>query len=82
MVPRPRAGDVEQMPLGVVDVLEIRLVSDVFDPGLQRDHFIVTGSDDDGVAREFSDWGDAGGRFSLADDGVREARDCARQSLG
>ena len=36
----------------------------------------------DGVAKEFSDWGDAGGRFSLAADGVRESRDCARQSLG
>lgn len=31
----------------------------------------------DALAAEFSDWGDAGGRFSGADDGVERAESCA-----
>lgn len=30
----------------------------------------------DGMAGQFSDYGDGGGRFSAADDGVSEAKDC------
>jgi hypothetical protein len=30
--PLPRAGDVKQMPFGVVDLLEIRFVRDRFNP--------------------------------------------------
>ena len=29
-----RAGDVEQVPLGAIDLLQIGVVSDAFDPGL------------------------------------------------
>lgn len=32
----------------------------------------------DGTAKEFSEWGDAGGRFSAFDDGAQESKDCVR----
>lgn len=35
----------------------------------------------DSVAKEFSDWGDAGGRFKPDDDGMAEARMCARKAV-
>jgi len=33
----------------------------------------------DSVAKEFSEWGDAGWRFKPDDDGMTEARECARK---
>ena len=42
-----RAGDVEEMPLGVVDVGEISVVRDGLDSFLERKHYIVAGHDDD-----------------------------------
>ncbi len=42
MIPRTSAGDIEQMPLGVIDLLQIGIVSNGFDTLLQRDDFVVT----------------------------------------
>jgi hypothetical protein len=41
VISRPSAGDVEQVPLGVVDFFEIRVVADRFDSFLGWDHFVV-----------------------------------------
>src|SRR5712671_380819 len=46
------AGNVEQVPLGVVGVFEVGVVGDVFDPRLQGHDFVVTGGDDDGAVFE------------------------------
>src|SRR5674476_205026 len=37
MVPRPRAGDVEQVAFGVVNLLQVSIVTDGFDALLQGD---------------------------------------------
>ena len=42
LVPCSGARDIEQMPLGVVHFLEVRIVCDGFDTLLERDHFVVT----------------------------------------
>ena len=49
MIPCAGAGDVKQVPLRVVDLFEIRVVRDRFDPLLQRNDLIVTGHHHDGT---------------------------------
>lgn len=46
MVPRSRAGYVEQVPLGVVDILEIRIVGYRLDAFLEWDDLIVARGND------------------------------------
>ena len=46
---RPRAGDVEQMALGVIDLLQIGVVADRLDALLQRNDLIVAGHDHHGA---------------------------------
>lgn len=41
------AGHIEEVTLGGVNFLEIRLVGDVFDAFLERNNFVVAGHDDD-----------------------------------
>jgi hypothetical protein len=43
MVPRTRAGNIEKMSLGIVDILQIGVVTDGFDALLQRRSRIGTG---------------------------------------
>ena len=58
------AGDVEEVALGVVDVLEVGGVGDGLDAGLERDDLVVAGGDDDGAELE------ALGEVHRADGGV------------
>jgi hypothetical protein len=37
------AGDVEQMALGVIDLLQVGIVANRFDPFLQRNYFVIAG---------------------------------------
>jgi hypothetical protein len=46
MVARTRAGDVEQVAFGVIDLLQVGIVSDRFDALLQGDDFIVAGQNE------------------------------------
>ena len=41
MIPGPGAGDVQKMPLRVVDFLKVGIVRDGFDALLQRHDFVV-----------------------------------------
>jgi Peptidase family M28 len=43
-----RASDVEQMALGVVDLLQVGLVAHALDPLLQRNDLVIAGHDGDG----------------------------------
>ena len=43
VVPGSSTGDVEQVPLGVVDLFQVGLVDDGLDTGLRGDNLIVTG---------------------------------------
>lgn len=43
MVSGTGAGDVEQMALGVIDLLQIRIVTDRLDTLLQGDYFVIAG---------------------------------------
>jgi hypothetical protein len=43
MVARTRAGDVEEVALGVIDLLQVGIVSDRFDALLQGDDLVVAG---------------------------------------
>ena len=43
MIARTSAGDVKQVPFRVVDLFQIRVVGDGFDPFLQGNDLIVTG---------------------------------------
>ena len=43
------AGDVEEMPFSVVDILQVRVISDRLDPLLKRNDLIVAGHDSDGA---------------------------------
>ena len=45
MIARPCAGDIQQMPFRVVDLFEIRIVGDRFNPLLQWNHLVVTSHD-------------------------------------
>src|SRR3990170_574850 len=47
MVPRTGAGDVEQVALGVIDFLQVRVVADCFDSLLQGYDLVVAGHHDD-----------------------------------
>ena len=47
MVPRTRAGYVKQVPLGIIDFLEIGVIAYGFDAFLQGNHLIIAGHDDD-----------------------------------
>jgi hypothetical protein len=47
MVPRTGAGDVKQVPLGIIDFLEIGVIAHGFDAFLQGNHLIIAGHDDD-----------------------------------
>ena len=49
VVPGAGAGDVEKMPLGVVDIFQVRVIRDRLDPLLKRNHLIVAGHDSDGA---------------------------------
>jgi hypothetical protein len=55
VVPRTGTGYVKQVALGIVDLLEIRVIGHCFDSLLQRDYFIVAGHDSDGP--EFEPFG-------------------------
>ena len=48
MVAGACAGDVQQVSLGVVDILEVGLVGDLHQARVQRDHVVVAGDDRDG----------------------------------
>ena len=41
MIPSSRAGDVEQMAFGIINLLQIRIVSHRFNPLLQRENLVV-----------------------------------------
>jgi hypothetical protein len=49
MVTCARAGDVEEMTLGVIDFLQICIIAHRFDSLLQRDDLIVASHDDDAL---------------------------------
>ena len=49
VVARAGAGDVEQVPLGVVDLLQVGVVADGLDALLQRNDLVVAGHHDDGA---------------------------------
>ncbi len=49
MIPSPRAGDVEQVPLGVIDFLQICIVPDGLNALLQRDDLVVARHHDYGA---------------------------------
>src|ERR1035438_9680732 len=49
MVPCTCAGNVEQLAFCVVNLFEIRVVRNRFDPLLQRNHLVVTRHYDDGA---------------------------------
>jgi len=55
MIPRPGAGDVEQVAFGVVDLFQVGVVGDGFDAFLEGDDFVVAGHDHDGA--EFETFG-------------------------
>jgi hypothetical protein len=46
VVARTRAGDVEQVASGVIDLLQVGIVSGRFDALVQGDDFIVAGQND------------------------------------
>src|ERR1700730_10043974 len=48
MIPSAGAGNVKQMPLGVVDLLQIGVIADRFDALLQGNYFVVAGHYDHG----------------------------------
>ena len=52
MVAGPGAGDVEQVALGGVDLVEFGLIADSFDSCLQRQHVVIAGGDDHGAKLE------------------------------
>ena len=58
------AGDVEEVAFGVVDLVEVGVVGDGFDAGLEGDDGVVAGEDGDGA--EFEAFGEVHG----ADGGV------------
>jgi len=43
MISRPGASDIRQLPFGIVDLFQIGIVGNAFDPFLQRDILVVTG---------------------------------------
>ena len=43
------AGDVEEMPFGVIDVFQVRVIGDRLDPLLKWNDLIVAGHDSDGA---------------------------------
>src|SRR3972149_6654585 len=45
VIPSPRAGDIEEVPLRLVDVLQVSVVRDGFDPRLQRHDLVITRHD-------------------------------------
>ena len=47
-----RAGDVEQVALGGVDLVEFGLIADSFDSCLRRQHLVIAGGDDHGAKLE------------------------------
>ena len=49
MISRARAGDVQELALRLVHVLEVCVVRDGFDALLLRQHFVITGSDNHGA---------------------------------
>jgi hypothetical protein len=49
MIPRAGAGDVEQVALGVIDLLQISVVTDRLDALLQGNDFVVAGHYDHGA---------------------------------
>ena len=49
MIPGPCTGNVEQMTLRVIHLLQIGVVAHRFDPFLQGDDFIIAGHHDDGA---------------------------------
>ncbi len=52
VIARPRAGDVQQVPLPFVDILEVCDVADGFEPRLKRDDLVVAGGDHNGAELE------------------------------
>jgi len=46
-ITRAGTGDVQQVPLGIVDFLEVGIVARGFDAFLRGDHFVVTRNDGD-----------------------------------
>ena len=60
MLPRPRAGDVEQSALGFVDVVQFRFVGCIGDPLVERQNAFVASHHDDGA--EFQSLCEAHGR--------------------
>ncbi len=48
MVEGARAGDVKQVPFGIVDFLKVGIVCNALDPFLKGNDFIVASHDDDG----------------------------------
>jgi len=48
-IPRPGAGDIEKVPLGVVDFFEIRHVSNALDSLLKGQYLVIAGHDHDGA---------------------------------
>lgn len=47
MVSRTRAGYVQKVPLGVVDIFEVCIVGDGLNAFLQGDYFVVLSSEGD-----------------------------------
>ena len=52
MVAGAGAGDVEQMTLGVVDLLQVGVIADCFDACLQRNDLVVASHDGHGAKFE------------------------------
>ena len=52
MVSGSGAGDIEELAFGVVNFLQVRVVSNGFDPLLKRDHLVVAGHDHHGAEFE------------------------------
>ena len=54
MIARPGAGDVQEVTLRGVDVLEVCHVADAFEPRLERDDLVVASGDHHGA--ELEEW--------------------------
>jgi len=52
VIPRSGTSDIEQMPLGVVDLLQVRVVRDRFDALLKRQNAVIAGHHHDGPKHE------------------------------
>ncbi len=45
MIPRPGTGHIQELTFGIVDVFQIRIVSDRLDSGLKRQNVVIAGRD-------------------------------------